>query len=164
MGRRSYGTGSLLTAELADGTRVYVGKFRNGAGRQVKRRIGPVRGAHRPDGLTKAQAEMRLREVMQAEHAVVPLDHVRTLQAASDAWLAHLEASGAKASSVRAYRAALGKWFLPFLGDRSLDRVAVTDVEDAMRRRRNAGARRQEHPQLRRRPRAPRRDDRPANR
>jgi integrase len=40
---------------------------------------------------------------------------------------------------VRAYRAALSKWFLPTLGARSLDRITEADVEDAMRRMRKAG-------------------------
>ena len=43
--RRSYGSGSLLTN---NGT--YYGKFRDGTGRQVKRRVGLVRTPHRPTG------------------------------------------------------------------------------------------------------------------
>ena len=41
--------------------------------------------------------------------------HARTLEAAVDAWLTHLAATGCKATSVRAYRTALNKWFLPTL-------------------------------------------------
>ncbi len=48
------------------------------------------------------------------------------------AWTAHLEATGTKASTVRAYQAALDKWFLPTLGARSLDRITEGDVEHAM--------------------------------
>jgi hypothetical protein len=34
---------------------------------------------------------------------------------------------------VRAYNAALGKWFLPTLSSRSLDRITTSDVEHVMR-------------------------------
>lgn len=132
--RRSYGTGSLFTIRS-----VYYGKFRDAAGRQVKRRIGAVRTPHEPDGLTKAQAESRLRDLIASTEAAAPVEHARTLTAAADAWIGHLEATGAKASTIRAYRAALRKWFLPTLGARSLDRITESDVEHAMRRMRAAG-------------------------
>jgi integrase len=136
--RRPYGAGSLLISTRSDGTRVYYAKFRDSQGRQVKRRIGLVRTPHEPDGLTKAQAEIRLRELMAETSAVAPIEHARTLGAAADAWLEHLEAAGMKASSLRAYRSAM-QWFLPALRDRSLDRVTEQDVERAMRRMRKEG-------------------------
>ena len=77
--RRSYGTGSLLITRHADGTGVYYGKFRDQAGQQVKRRIGPVRTPHEPDGLTKAQAEARLRDLIATVQAAAPVEHARTL-------------------------------------------------------------------------------------
>src|SRR5439155_17191275 len=126
--RRSYGTGSLY---VVNG--VYYGKFRRPDGRQVKRRIGRVRTPHEPDGLIRREAEARLRELMQTEQVVASND-ARTLDAAASAWLTHLQATGVKASSVRAYRAALTKWFLPSLGARSLDRITEADVEDVMQR------------------------------
>jgi integrase len=135
--RRSYGSGSIIVQTLADGTRVYFGKFRDASGRQVKRRIGPVRTPHEPDGLTKSQAEARLRDLMATVEAQAPLEYARTLDAAADAWLAHLEATGAKASTVRAYRAAL-RWFQPTLGSRSLDRISEVDIEHVMSRMRAA--------------------------
>ena len=136
--RRSYGTGSLLTTTRADGTRVYYGKFRDSGGQQVKRLIGPVRTPHEPDGLTKSQAEARLRDLIATVQAEAPVAHARTLQAAADAWFSHLQATGTKASSIRAYRSALDKWFLPTLKARSLDRITEEDVEHAMQRMRAA--------------------------
>jgi len=137
--RRSYGTGSLITATRADGARVYYAKFRDASGQQVKRRAGLVRTAHQPDGLTKTQAEKMLRDLMQTVQAAAPAEHARTLGAAAAAWLTYLEATGIKASSVRAYRAALDKWFLPTLKTRSLDRITTSDIEHAMMRMRAAG-------------------------
>jgi Phage integrase, N-terminal SAM-like domain len=134
MARRSYGTGSLLHV---NGT--YYGKWRAPSGQQIKRRIGLVRTPHQPDGLTKAQAESRLRDLMRDTAASAPLEHARTLGAAVDAWITHLAATGTKASTVRAYRAALDKWFLPTLKTRSLDRITTSDIEHAMRQMRDAG-------------------------
>lgn len=98
-----------------------------------------ARAKHKPDGLTRPQAESRLRDLIQQAEAVAPIQHARTLEAAVDAWIAHLEANGTKASSVRAYRAALDCWFLPTLKTRSLDRITAADVEHAMSRMRKAG-------------------------
>ena len=149
--RRSYGSGSLTIRNLTDGRRVYDGKWRDAHGRQIKRRVGLVRTPHQPDGLTKSQAEARLRDLIRDTAASPPLEHARTLQAAMDAWLTSLEAGGTKASSVRAYRSAMRKWFLPVLGTRSLDRIATSDIEHAMKQMRDAEPERQEHPELRRR-------------
>ena len=69
--RRSYGTGSLLTVNGA-----YYGKWRDPSGRQVKRRIGRP---HEPDGITRSQAESRLRDLIQTTSAAASLEHARTL-------------------------------------------------------------------------------------
>lgn len=130
--RRPQGTGSIIQKNG-----IYYGQWRD-AGRLVKRRIGPIRSPHKPDGLTKGQAEARLRDLIREVGATAPTTHARTLQAAADAWLEHLEANGTKASSVRAYRAALDRWFLPTLKTRSLDRITTTDVEHIMARMRKA--------------------------
>jgi integrase len=132
--RRSYGSGSLYARDGA-----WYGHWRTPAGRQIKRKIGQVRTPHRPDGVTKTQAEARLRDLMRDTTAAAPLEHARTLEAAADAWLTHLAAAGTKASSIRAYRAALNKWFLPSLKIRSLDRITTSDIEHAMRLMRDAG-------------------------
>jgi site-specific recombinase XerD len=67
------------------------------------------------------------------------LEHARTLQAAADAWITHLAATGTKASSIGAYRAALDNWFMATLKGRSLDRITTSDMERAMRQMRDAG-------------------------
>lgn len=126
--RRPHGTGSLIERNGA-----YFGKWRVGD-RQVKRKIGPVRTPHRPDGMTKTQAEARLRDLMRDAALSAPVAHARTLGDAADAWLAHKAATGVKASSIRADRSALDKWFMPTLGARSLDRITTADVEHAISR------------------------------
>ena len=77
--RRSYGTGSLFITTQADGTRVYYATSATRTGQQVKRRIGLVRTPHEPDGLTKPQAEARLRDLIATVHAAAPVERARTL-------------------------------------------------------------------------------------
>jgi len=137
--RRSYGSGSLTIQQTKTGPDTYYGIFRDLTGRQVKRRIGPIRTPHVPDGLTKTQAEARLRDVMQDQRNVAPAEHARTLEAAMNGWLNHLEATGIKASSIRAYRAAITGWFLPTYGGRPLDKITADDVETVMRKMRSHG-------------------------
>ncbi len=69
--KRAYGSGSIFEV---DGT--WYGKWRVD-GRQVKRRIGPKRTRGEADGITKSQAEARLREFM----AEVAADDIRSRSA-----------------------------------------------------------------------------------
>jgi hypothetical protein len=57
-GRRTYGTGSVVIRRGS-----YYGKWRVGD-RQVMRKLGPVRKVGTSTGMTKAQAEARLRKLM----------------------------------------------------------------------------------------------------
>ena len=80
MGRRAYGSGSLYVRGGA-----YYGHWRTASGQQIKRKVGLVRTpADRPDGLTKTQAEARLRDLMRDTVATAPLDHARTLSGAAE--------------------------------------------------------------------------------
>ena len=130
--RRSYGTGSII-----ERNGVYYGKWRDDD-RQVKRKIGPVRTPHRPDGLTKTQAEARLRDLIQRSR---PLHPSRTPAPSTPPPTRGSRTSRPPARrrpAVRAYRAALDRWFLPTLKTRSLDRITTADVEHAMARMRKA--------------------------
>jgi hypothetical protein len=59
--RRAYGSGSI-TAKAG----IYYGRWRI-AGRQVMRKLGPVRRPGTRDGLTATMAEARLRQLMGRE-------------------------------------------------------------------------------------------------
>ncbi len=56
--RRDYGTGTLLVIGSS-----WYGMWHGPGGRRVKRKLGTARTAGRADGLTKPQAEERLREL-----------------------------------------------------------------------------------------------------
>jgi integrase len=63
--RRSYGTGSLVERTDTAGRVIWHAQWRVN-GRQVMRRVGPKRAPGEADGLTKPQAEARLRELIAA--------------------------------------------------------------------------------------------------
>jgi len=68
MSRRSYGTGALFER---NGT--WYGRWHDGHGGRAQRKVGPVRTTGSRDGLTKAQAEKKLREMMEAAESVAPV-------------------------------------------------------------------------------------------
>src|SRR4051794_18475853 len=69
--RRAYGTGSLLTQATARGSETWYGQFRI-EGRLVKRALGPKRGTRSPNGLTRTQAERKLRQLIEATRPLPP--------------------------------------------------------------------------------------------
>jgi integrase len=120
--RRTHGTGSLIAKNG-----VYYGKWRVG-GRQVMRKVGPVRRPATRDGLTKSQAEAQLRKMM-GEMAVPPAAERITVQEAAERLLAHLEAMGRKPSTLRAYRSKLRAQINPRIGSRPLGGVRREEIE-----------------------------------
>ena len=83
-GRRTYGSGSIFVHAGA-----FYGKWRVGD-RQIKRKLGPVRVPGGHEGLTRKQAESRLRELM-AETLAPRRDQQLTFEAAGALYLGHLE-------------------------------------------------------------------------
>ena len=127
--RRGYGTGSLHQYRGA-----WYGKWRI-HGRHVKRKVGPVRKPGTRDGLTKKQAEARLRKLM-GEAAPPPLAEHVTARMAGESLIAELEARGRKPSTVQGYRSYLNVHLVPEFGNRPLDRIQKRDVEAFIQRRR----------------------------
>ena len=132
MPKRTYGTGAVLEVNG-----VYYGKWRV-AGRQVKRRLGPVRQPSTRDGLTKTQAEARLRELVAATTAP-PVGERVTLVQAGRRLLAHLETLGRKRSTLMGYESGLRVHVEPFFGDQPVHRVDAAEVEAFMAWMRRSG-------------------------
>jgi integrase len=120
--RRDYGTGSIV-----DRGGVYYGQWR-AAGKQVMRRLGPVRQPGSGNGLTKTMAETRLREAM-AEHSGAPLSERVSVGEAGQRLLAHLEAMGRKPSTMRSYESNFRIQIEQRLGDRAIAKVTQEHVE-----------------------------------
>lgn len=136
-GRRTYGTGSLLIERGS-----YYGQFRI-AGRQVKRKLGAVRKPGTRDGLTKAQAERRLRQLIEATDTAPPTERL-TLAVAGERYVRHLElVMERKPSTVQDYRIILARHLAPFFGTRAIDKLTAEDVTAYLHAKARAGLARQ---------------------
>jgi integrase len=120
-GRRPHGTGALIER---DGS--YYGKWRVG-GQQIKRKLGPVRTPSSRDGLTKAQAEAKLRSLI-GEAAAPPVERL-TVAEAAERLLTHLEVMGRKHSTLRSYKAIVGAQIKPRLGTRPIALLSAEQIE-----------------------------------
>lgn len=136
MRKRSYGSGSIF--ENGD---AYYGKWRVG-GRQVKRKLGPIRKPGTSDGLTKTMAEARLRTMM--AEITPPVAERMTVEDAGKQLVRHLESLGRKRSTTQTYESFLRVHLSPYFGDARIDRITGDDIEAfaaACRTPRSAGGR-----------------------
>ena len=132
-GKRPYGSGGLRIVSRAAGD-VWVGSWRPAPGARVtERTLGPVRRRGQADGLTKAMAEERLRQLM-AELAAAParasagrvdLDVAEVARR----YLLHKQAMGRKATTLRHIESAMRLWIVPTLGDRPVERLTEQDFD-----------------------------------
>ena len=120
--RRSYGSGSLIERDGA-----WYGKWRIGD-RQVKRKLGPKRAPGTRRGLTRSQAEAKLRSLMEEVSYVAPAERM-TVEEATERYLHHVEhVMQRKRSTVQDYRIMLTRHIGPFLGTKAIDRIGPDDV------------------------------------
>src|SRR5271155_4045475 len=117
--RRPYGAGSLYTR-----SDVWYAHWRTDGGRQVKRRIGPMRAEGSREGLTRRQAEAELRRLIaETGHIrMVPGDAL-TIDELGRRYLANLARQGRKKATTTAVRSILRVWLEPFFVDRDLRRI-----------------------------------------
>lgn len=124
--RRPYGTGSL---QLRGGT--WYGLWRDPAGRRVQRRIGPARTPSLSDGLTRSEAEKRLRALRTTDGgATAAADTGRvTFDVAGEALAASLKIKQRKKSHQMTVASDLRNHIVPFFGSKSLDKITAEDIE-----------------------------------
>src|SRR5687768_10049076 len=91
--RRANGAGNIYIKHGA-----YYGRWYTDEGGQANRKLGQVRRPGTRDGLTRGQAEKRLRELMATIQ--VTTDPARTVAVAGEALLAQLEARGCSRSHI----------------------------------------------------------------
>lgn len=130
--KRAYGSGSLFERNGA-----WYGKWRTD-GRQVLRRLGPKRSRGAADGLTKAQAEARLRELMAAVAAedVRPAadktrrPHAYTIAELGDLFIAHArDQRGLKSTTLTDYAMHVRVHLAPFFGETPVQRIDARRIE-----------------------------------
>ncbi len=119
--RRAYGSGSLHVYRSA-----WYGKWWIG-GRQIKRKVGPIRTPGTREGLTKSQAEAELRRLIQEVRPAGPRERL-TIEEAGGAYIAHVrDFLERKPSTVQDYRSIL-RQLSRFFGAKSIDRIEPDDV------------------------------------
>jgi integrase len=121
--KRAYGSGSIVVKG-----QTYYGKWRWPDGRQVKRALGPIRQPGSRDGLTKAQAEARLRKLM-AEEVAPAITERLTVEQTGRHLIRHLDGLGRKRSTIESYESILRVHLVPYFGERELQRIGREDVE-----------------------------------
>ncbi|HUY58605.1 MAG TPA: site-specific integrase [Solirubrobacteraceae bacterium] len=124
--RRDYGTGAL---------RIYrggwYGAWYAADGRRINRKIGPARTPGKADGLTKAQAEQKFRQMREAEgqRPAVISDRRVTMEFAGAEFCHRLELKNRKKSHRMTVASDLRNHIAQFFGERTLDRIEPIDIE-----------------------------------
>lgn len=96
----------------------------------MRRKIGPVRPRGTREGLTNAQAEAALRQLMtETTPEQVAPETRANLEEAGVAYIAYAEQRGRKATTLTDYRTVLRRHLVPFFGAGALNRITVDDVE-----------------------------------
>ena len=121
--RRGYGTGSLRVIG-----RSWVGSWYGPDGRKVMRTVGPARTPGERDGLTKPQAEERLR-AMRASHAPRARVERVTMADAGQELCRRLEMRGRKKSHRMTVESDLRNHIAPFFASKELDKIEPRDIE-----------------------------------
>lgn len=129
--RRPWGTGSLNRRATKRGA-VWEARFYS-QGQRVRRVLGPVRPVGTRRGLSRAQAEKALRQLMEAGQPALSRGERRTFAEVADAHLAHLGGVvGRKTSTIINYRSVLRVHLLPSFGHRPVDKIEPDDLERAI--------------------------------
>ncbi len=125
--RRTYGTGALYEKHGA-----YYGRWRTSDGRQLNRRVGPMRTPSGADGLTRKEAERALRKLQDNEERK-PSPKVAsrvTVDDAADAVRRDLAIAGARKSYLENCESMQRVHIHPAFGERAVTKVTRRDLED----------------------------------
>jgi integrase len=129
--RRSYGSGRVYVRTDSAGRETYYGSWWSN-GRRVNRKLGVKRARGSREGLTAAQAEAQLRQLIREVEATPTADRLGVSEVGRR-YLAHLNALGRKRSTLTAVEMTLRVWIEPHLADHAIGRLRPEDVEDLMR-------------------------------
>jgi len=127
MARRAHGTGHLY-----EQNGIYYGRWRTSLGRNLNRKVGPVRTSGSRDGLTRPQAEREFRRMQDTEERRPSprREAVRhTLDEAADSLRRQLALQGARKSYLQNCESMQRVHLRPALGDRPLEKLTSAHVE-----------------------------------
>jgi integrase len=128
MARRNYGTGQLYEKHGA-----YYGRWRTSDGRKLNRKLGAVRRPGESAGLTRTQAERRLRQIQDEEERrprrAITEPRVTVVDAA-DSLRRQLAVESARTSYRQNCESMQRVHIAPLLGGTPIEGVTTTDIED----------------------------------
>jgi integrase len=124
--KRTYGTGLLFIKHNA-----YYGRWWAPDGRRLARKIGPVKTADQPDGLTRREAERRFRAIQdgEARNPTRAVDRTRTVADAADSLRNKLAIEGARTAYLKGCESMQRVHITPYLATRPLTKVTTAEVE-----------------------------------
>jgi integrase len=124
MTRRDRGDGSLFTRPSRRGGELWIAKWR-ADGKQVQRSLGPKRSARfHPRGLTKPEAEAKLRALRdQTKEPGRASPERKTLADVGEAIIRAKKDTGKKPSTIEAYDYMLRVHLVPFFGATAVDKI-----------------------------------------
>lgn len=129
MPRRPHGTGSLQIRTDSGGREIWYGHWRANA-RQVRRRIGLKRPEGTREGLTRVQAEARLRELISETTVERRVGEDLTVAEVARRYRAAAERKGRKRSTLQDLESHARVHLAPFFGDKGVSRITPEDVQD----------------------------------
>jgi len=115
----------------------FYGRWATADGGRANRKLGPVRTPGTREGLTRTQAEKRLREFISVVQVVS--DPERTVETVGQALLMQLEGKGSAKSHIETAESHLRVHLVPFFKDKPLDRIGDADVARLLVRLRRLG-------------------------
>lgn len=121
MSKSRYGSGQVFLKHGA-----WYGRWRLADGRRLNRKLGPARRPGSREGLTKLQAEKKLRALIDEPRPASPSDDIEQLGAAL---LIRLESRNNKPSSIEAVESHLRVHLVPYFAARPIADVDVEHVE-----------------------------------
>ena len=130
--RRAHGTGSLYPVVGSGGREAWYGRWYIGK-KRVQRRIGPKRRRGDKTGLTKTEAEAKLRRMRLATEEAPPPETTVTVDEAAEHLMRHLEAIDRRPSTLATYRSLFRNHLEWSLEGVPLERVMRSDVEEVDR-------------------------------
>jgi len=127
--KRAYGSGSIYEHRGS-----WYGRWRPAPGApQVKRKLGPKRTRGGSDGMTRSQAEARLRELMaiEATPAIAPRPRVGayTVEQLGELYIANACKLGRKESTLTDYAMCVRLHLTPFFGETPIQRIDAKRIE-----------------------------------
>jgi integrase len=127
--RRSYGTGSLFIHPTVQPPTWY-GQWRTSGRGRLKRKIGLVRQPGSRDGLTRAQAEAKLRERMSEVQVTQRVGERLDVEQVGRRYRLHIERKGRKRSTRKNVESEIRVHLAPFFTGRSMETITTEDVID----------------------------------